>query len=1367
MSPKSYRTKEVVTSAVVALMFLLSLPAWSISSESSRMSLLIQQLKDEHWQGRRDAAVAMGQSQPARKAEIGALAEALKDQDSRVRRAAAEALGKAGAKGKGAVPALIAALGDPDAPTRQSAAKALGRIAPKGRVAVSALARMVEDADPHVRESAAVALGEFQANRRVAIPALRKALADRSGDVRSAAAAALGEIGANESVPDLIEKLKDEQPAVRRSSAQALGKIGKPAIPGLMNTLRSDNPGFLQAVVEALGEIGPPAADELVKVLKDPSQNPQVRQYSALALARVARGSNEVVHALMDAVADPNSSIRLSAIDALARIGPDAAAAIDPLIKELKDQSEDPIVRQHAAHALARIGPEQSEVTEALTGALDSGDPKVEGAVVSALVETKVATKQDENTVRTLHDLTSQLSAGSATTRRSAIEALGRLGPRAQAAVPSLVEVLSSKQEEAEIRQEAAAAIGSIGPFARSAVAPLIELLKNEQENPEARASAIEALGQIGPAAREALPALIQTVRQGDPQLRPLALLAMERIGPAPKSPIPAFKEAVSSASLEARGSAALSMQDFVKVRAQQWVPLLSQAEAPVLRSWVARSKDLYGVDASESLQQPKTVEGRNLDAFTVLGGRAAVRESLQLQLIGDTSQSRDEARTIQVGDIPGVRTRSHPFDRMLADSNRELAQVPLADLAPPDHFFADFSSVSALNEFLGGGLDFLSRLGTIVSASSVDYELRARYQTALGLTESQLEGLDKSGLVKEIAVISPDLFFADGTELVVIVRLNSQESLERALGLLGLVRTGASAITAREVGPGRKAYWSALDDSICFSTNLQELEKALALRQRGSRESLGQSAEFRYMLGQLPPQKETQAYFYFSDPFLRNLVGPATKIGQLRRMQARAELEMLTAGALLYKLDGNPGAPALNRLAELGYVPRTFLRRDFTVHDNFVAESRKYGTPAHLKPLIENPIDRVSNEEAKAYAAYLENYSKFWSQYFDPIAMRLDSSDGYNFELTTFILPLLDSELYNQLRQVVIPATERTPLKVPALRPEPVLMLSLNVSDATRLRLTGQLADTLVRYTAVDPKIMDSFGSGVHLAILDSEPIVALGSGDILGALGGQDMMGPDLKSDQLIPLLLSVLTRPCKLLIELQDPGPVLDFLRQASLHRSLTGGEGELYQVKGKDAWIYQVNIEKMIQLYLGVTVENGYLVISNFPWSQQGTVATSSPSALNGALLQLDFAEVRQQLPALHTKVYGDYRKDAIAGMGYLYPMLASGYATSVQDGIAKHSTLFGFKPVHPPGGSWLWENGQLKSSMFGTAECPVQPEFESGNPDFGLFQNFQRVTVNMQFEDAGLRTQVRWRVRAEPTPPREEPVALRGQDQAGR
>ncbi len=354
-----------------------------------------------------------------------------------------------------------------------------------------------------------------------------------------------------------------------------------------------------------------------------------------------------------------------------------------------------------------------------------------------------------------------------------------------------------------------------------------------------------------------------------------------------------------------------------------------------------------------------------------------------------------------------------------------------------------------------------------------------------------------------------------------------------------------------------------------------------------------------------------------------------------------------------------------------------------------------------------------------------------------------MNKIDDRTFELSTFILPLLDSDLYDQVEQTLATKEGGSPLRVPKLTPVPAIMLSVNVSDSMRVELARELAGALVEYTSVDSDVFDSLGSAMHLAIQDSRPIVALGSGDIRGAFSEEILRMRGFES--LLPILLSAVTQPSTLLVELADPEQVLGFLREAVVRRSAEGGEGEFYQVEGQETWIYTFNVLNMAQVHLRVAIQDGYLMISNLPWSQHTSVGDIAVSALNGAQLRVNLDAITEQLPALHTKAYSDYRSAAVDGMGYLYPLLASGVAGTVDESADKHAALFGFRPVHPTSGRWLWNNGQLESSVFGTALRPVQPKHTPGDRNFGLFPSVDSLDVSLQLEDTGLRTRIRWRL----------------------
>ena len=384
---------------------------------------------------------------------------------------------------------------------------------------------------------------------------------------------------------------------------------------------------------------------------------------------------------------------------------------------------------------------------------------------------------------------------------------------------------------------------------------------------------------------------------------------------------------------------------------------------------------------------------------------------------------------------------------------------------------------------------------------------------------------------------------------------------------------------------------------------------------------------------------------------------------------------------------------------------------------------------------------------EAAAYGRYVDEYNRFWRQFFDPIAMRLDETEGNSLQLSTFILPLLDSELYDQVRKVVATAEKGAPLKVPSLTPDPVLAVSLNLQKEAWVDVAKGMSEMFRHYSGIDSEILDYLGPSAHLAIGDSDPIIALGSGDLMGAFGGnmQAMRGREM---MFIPMAISVLTRPSVLMVELTDPQKVLLVLKRAATvgaedRRRREEVRVSLQKIEGRDAWVYNMDMMGVVKLSFGVEVQGNYLIITNLPWSHRARIASVAPAPLNGAMLQANPGAADLQLPALFASACDQERAAAMQGIGCLFPLMAGGVGKTPAEAAAAHALLFGFKPVHPAPGEWTWNDGALESTLYGSASRQKQPEYPAGKKDFGLFGEVERVGVGMQFEDAGLRTSVRW------------------------
>ena len=93
-----------------------------------------------------------------------------------------------------------------------------------------------------------------------------------------------------------------------------------------------------------------------------------------------------------------------------------------------------------------------------------------------------------------------------------------------------LIDSLKAPDREARLR--AATDIGRMGPRAKAAVPALTEMLSAPASDNIERMAAAMALGQLGPAAKDAIPALQQAAKSGDDGVAKVADLALRRINP-------------------------------------------------------------------------------------------------------------------------------------------------------------------------------------------------------------------------------------------------------------------------------------------------------------------------------------------------------------------------------------------------------------------------------------------------------------------------------------------------------------------------------------------------------------------------------------------------------------------------------------------------------------------------------------------------------------------------------------------------------------------------------------------------------------------------------------------------------------------
>lgn len=185
---------------------------------------------------------------------------------------------------------------------------------------------------------------------------------------------------------------------------------------------------------------------------------------AAVAKADGLSSGDQAVPALIEELKNPDPQKREEAATALGRIGPVAAAAIEPLIATFADP--DLYLRGAAAVALSRIG---AGAVSALTDALADPNPEIRWSAAIALG------RLGPHAASAVTALSRALNDPNEHVRYGAAAALGEIGPAAWAALPALTETLHDRDED--VRRGATGALQQIAPFGRNRPVPQAELI--------------------------------------------------------------------------------------------------------------------------------------------------------------------------------------------------------------------------------------------------------------------------------------------------------------------------------------------------------------------------------------------------------------------------------------------------------------------------------------------------------------------------------------------------------------------------------------------------------------------------------------------------------------------------------------------------------------------------------------------------------------------------------------------------------------------------------------------------------------------------------------------------------------------------
>lgn len=513
----------------------------------------------------------------------------------------------------------------------------------------------------------------------------------------------------------------------------------------------------------------------------------------------------------------------------------------------------------------------------------------------------------------------------------------------------------------------------------------------------------------------------------------------------------------------------------------------------------------------------------------------------------------------------------------------------------------------------------------------------------------------------------------------------------------------------------------------------------------------MGASAEFRYMLSQLPPSPDHQQMFvYLSDSFIRKMVGPQIKIAQYRRQLARVRLENIMAAPLLYQFDHHQPA-SLETLLQKGYLKPAWLKSwegdQMSLDAQGISHSSLYGDLNEMTPLSALVIDKLDPIEVQAYQNYVTEYSRYWRTYFDPIGIRITWDSPIRIE--TLILPLIENGAYHIVQASI--GGEPVPLVPPNFEPRPVSMFSLKLAYHQEIPKLLERSSVLIP----DLSVWRSRGySNVHVAFYDSAPLLTLGSSELLGVfsnlsllmLNNNDTIGVALFG---YGLLSTLLTQPAAIWVELDKQTQTPHSLEE---QRSLITGFLPMFRDPSSERagftlaldyhaenqnWIYTLNLQNIARLHIYLQVLDNYLVISNQPIHFTPGQSGASPPPAN-VRLEFNFDQIHQLAPLLNLHTLQRLQKSVRHNMRQLIPFFLLG-AESIADAQSKYHQFYGHTIKILTGDEWLWDSSTrtMTSRAFGKQGASILPAADTLG-ERGPFGKLNQLRINFSFEEAGVR-----------------------------
>lgn len=772
-----------------------------------------------------------------------------------------------------------------------------------------------------------------------------------------------------------------------------------------------------------------------------------------------------------------------------------------------------------------------------------------------------------------------------------------------------------------------------------------------------------------------------------------------------------------------------------------------------------------YGVDSHYFAGDRGRSRRESPDLYSVFTGAAAIQETLQLDLLTSFPQREDAATKkqdapVDLAVLKGPQIKSHPFKEML--KGRTPAVPSLSTMIPADQYAVFFNDINKQIELADLMDEWGGNLLRQLESSAQDFRVREKTSSQLCLENSMLTRMFGDRVVADMAMTGSDPFLKEGTAVTVLFTLKDagrfRKQLERnyaeAARSRGALRSqfeleGIRGMAA--VSPDRRvsSYLVMWDNRAAVSNSKAALERIVATS-RGQLPSLAQADDFRYMRTIFPQDaKHEDIFIYLSDAHIRNLVGPRWKIAEARRMQCSANMGMIANARLWFKAEKRR-EPTMHELVTGGYLgknpPVCPEHGAYGIDTHGEVFCPVHNRPGRLTPLNELKPTMVTATEARQYQGFVENYNRYWTQFFDPIGIRVKL--GQNIRVQTCILPLIENSWYDGLAAF----SGRMP----------GVITNSAVLPRTVFSVRGHMAQEWLEKSVLGSQ--QAYRGRLKLDWLGNEVSLNLCDGQVLFSADGRaaGLLGHEVgRSSSLEPLIIgylaSAINLPTYLTVKVRDPQKAEQAIPE--LFRAIgpkNSGRDEFsletYRLEGyRGKPIYVANFTLfVVKLRIYAAVVDDRLVIA----SRRDIVTDLLDASAKGAA-----KKVTQRTGNMELAVYRSAFKqlEEAAGIGYqedirhacqknlpLAAILMRNLGMPPDSFATTAEALRGYQPYCPSGGTYYVDEatGGVVCSVHGNLFKPKQPAFsEQTSATMRLVNSLERVNARLAFTPEGLMTTV--------------------------